>query len=69
MPCFHRLPDVLDLPPGPCLVTEDAETSGGPAIELHQGIGGIADPHGPGRVRVVAIDHTARVEVHDLVSA
>jgi hypothetical protein len=69
MPCFHCLPDVLDLPPGPCLVTEDAETSCGPVIELHQGIGGIADPHGSSRVRVVAIDHTARVEVNDLVSA
>src|SRR6266699_2706031 len=57
MPCFHRLPDVLDLPPGPCLGTEDAETSGGPAIELHQCIGGIANPHGSGRVRVVAIDN------------
>src|SRR6516165_5969269 len=32
-PCFHRLPDVIDLPPGPCLGAEDAKTSGGPAIE------------------------------------
>src|SRR5712691_8346926 len=68
MPCFHRLPDVLDLPPRPCLGTEDAETSGGSVVELDQGVGGIADPHGPGGVRVVAIDHPAWVEVHDLAS-
>src|SRR6266568_4757882 len=68
IPRFHRPPDLLDVPPGPCLGTEDAETFGGPSIELYQGIGRSADPHGSSGVRVVAIDDTARVEGDDLVS-